>query len=421
MAPAALCWCLFLLPGCKEPVIEESELLTEDDLLNLAKDTLYVNAQSFFEVPLNSNNVNIGLVGSVNDAAFGQTVTGFYAQCRITSNNVSLGLNPVLDSAFLMVRYSGTYGKFDIPIQLSAFELNKALTEGFAYKTNDAVEVKAPPIATLNNFTPKLNDSITVYGQKIAPHLRMPLTNVFANRLFTDTTALKDNASFQNAFKGFYLTSSSTTGNGLLYLDLASSISGITFYYHNDNEDSLLFFMPIGGVKFNHFYNNYSGTAVANAVNSPSPSGNERLYVQGGAGVFSKITINGLDSLPEKIAINKAELVLTATPEDTALPRSLLLDLFATDAANTAVTIEDEAESHFGGTRVNEAVNGVTYTRYRFNIRRYFQKLVTGAYPNNGFLLKAVNPSTNSERVVLGNSSSDKNYQIQLIVTYTKL
>ncbi|HRG91144.1 MAG TPA: hypothetical protein PLW44_19105, partial [Chitinophagales bacterium] len=59
--------------------------------------------------------------------------------------------------------------------------------------------------------------------------------------------------------------------------------------------------------------------------------------------------------------------------------------------------------------------------RYRFNVKRYMQKLLQGVYPNKGFYVEPIAPNTNSERVVLSNSSTDSNYQIKLVVTYTKM
>jgi hypothetical protein len=39
----------FLSNGCKDPIIEDTDLLTADDELNLAKDSLNVKVFSFYE------------------------------------------------------------------------------------------------------------------------------------------------------------------------------------------------------------------------------------------------------------------------------------------------------------------------------------------------------------------------------------
>lgn len=424
MAPAAiLCWCLFLLTGCKDPVIENGDLLTNDDELNLAKDTLHVKVFSEFVMPLQSNGVTTGVVANLTDPNFGKTTAGLYAQCLLTSNNINFGTTAVLDSAVLMLGYSDRYGKFDNPVTLSAYELSDNMIDSVSYYTNTSFGVTVPAIGQLNNFVPNLTDSIHVYGLTYPPHLRIPLTTAFGNKLLlADTAYFVDNTSFKNLFKGFYLsTSSASNGNGLLYFNLLSSLSGVTLYYHTSTDDSLTYYIPVSGVKVNHFDNNYASAPVNTSVTNPNPAGENKIYLQGGAGVRGKIFITDLDSLPKNIAVNKAELVLTQANGDTAYPAPLLLDLYRIDDVGQPAKLDDDGLSSFGGVRVTETVNGENVVRYRFNIKKYFQKLITGAYSNNGFYLQVLAGNSNSERLVIANSSTDEKYKVSLVVTYTKL
>jgi hypothetical protein len=426
IAPAVLCWCLFYLQGCKEPLIKENNLLTSDDNLNLAKDTLSVKVFSEFEKPLNSNGVAVGLLGSINDPNFGKTFASFYAQCQLTSNNIYFGVLPEFDSEFLMVQYNGQYGKFSDPVDVNVYELSQDLNDSTTYHTNDAFSVNIPPIGTLNGFVPRLTDSVvTTYGT-LAPHIRIPLSTTFANKILkADTNTLRDNAAFINLFKGIYLTtSSSTVGNGLLYLTLQSPVSGIKLYYHNSSIDSLSYTLPFSGVTVNHFDNVYTGSPVSSSITSPNINGEEKMYLQAGAGVKGKIFINHLDSLPKNIAINKAELILSKVAQTSTIdtfPAPLVLNMFRIDDAGQAQRLEDDGTTGFGGVLTDETVNGIAINRYHFNIKRYFQKLIQGIYPNRGFYLETISPNSNSERVVIANSSTDKNYQITLVITYTKL
>ncbi|HLP21262.1 MAG TPA: DUF4270 domain-containing protein [Chitinophagales bacterium] len=431
IAPVVFCWCLFYLTGCKEPLIEDNNLLTSDDDLNLAKDTLQMTAFSQYEVPLKANGVTVGLLGSLADPAFGNTYAGLYSQFLLTSNNVYFGQNPILDSAVLIVRYSGLYGKFDQPVDISVFELAQSINDTTTYKTNDAFAVQVPAIGTLTGFTPKLTDSVKTQYGTLAPHLRIKLTDAFGNKLLTadSSLVLRDNSSFLGTFKGFYLTTgSATTGNGLVYLDLASSISSIVLYYKSNTggveTDSLSYRFPLSGVRINHFDNVYTGAPVNTSVTSPNPAGEEKVYLQGGVGVKGKLFIKDLDSLPKNIAINKAEIILSQSngATDTTYIAPTVLNLYRIDDAGQTIQLEDDVTgTGFGGVRTAENVNGTIINRYRFNIKRYFQKLIRGIYPNKGFYVEIISPTFNSERVVLSNSSTDKNYQITLVVTYTKL
>jgi hypothetical protein len=423
IAPVVICWCFFSLNGCKEPIIEDTNLLTSDDNLNLAKDTLHVKMFSEFEEPLVSANISNGVLGTITDPNFGNTFAGFYAQSRLTTNNVFFGENPVLDSVVLTLKYNGVYGKFDQPVTVTIYELAQDINASTAYKTNEAFQVSAPPIGQITGFTPKLTDSVVALNGTLAPHIRVKLADAYGQKILgADTSILKDNASFLNFIKGFYVTtSSSPAGNGVAYIDLSSSLSGITLYYKNNAADSLFYTLPASGVKVNHFDNIYTGSPAYTSISSPNTNGEEKMYLQSGAGTKGKIFITDLDKLPKDIAINKAELVISQSGADTQYVAPLVLDLFRIDDAGIARLIEDDALSGFGGVRTAETVNGVVINRYRFNLKRYFQKLIQGVYNNNGFYLQTYLPNSNTERVVIANSSTDKNYQISLLVTYTKL
>lgn len=421
LAPAfLLCWCFFSFTGCKDPSIEDTDLLTQDDNLSLAKDTLYFNTRTIRENTLKATNVSTVTLGRIDDPAFGKTATSFYTQCRLNKNNVNFGVNPVLDSVVLSFRYSGKYGKFDQPVNLVVYQLNQKI-DTFNYNLNDAFQVKLPAIGQLNGFVPSLTDSAVVLGKKQAPQLRIPLTTAFGNQiLLTDSSNLVDNAAFLNFFKGLYVTVSSPSGNGLVYLDVKSGLSGITIFYKNDTEDSLQLYIPSTGVSVNHIDNDYAGSPAQTAMSSVVAQPGVNSFIQGGAGTYTRLEVVDLDSFPKNIAVNKAELILTQSTDTTYLA-PLLLDLFRVSDFDGPVSLEDEGLSHYGGTRLVENVNGVSLTRYRFNIKKYFQKLINGVHNNKGFFLKTLSPNTNSERVVIANSLNDPNFKIVLIVTYTKL
>ena len=423
VAPAVLfCWCFFSLQGCKEPLIEDTNLLTSDDNLNLAKDTLHVKVFSEFEQPLNSNGISNGVLGTITDPNFGTTYAGFYAQCQLTTNNIYFGETPVLDSAVLTLKYNGTYGKFDQPVTISVFELSQSINDSTTYKTNDAFAVNVPAIGQRTGFVPNTTDTVVALNGTLSPHIRIKLSDSFGNKILTaDTTTLRSNASFLNLFKGLYVsTSASLTGNGVTYIDLSSSLSGVTLFYHNSANDSLYYTLPVSGVKVNHIDNVYTGAPVSTSVNNPNSNGEEKMYLQAGAGVKGKIFLTDFDSLPKNIAINKAELVLSQSGTDTQYVAPLVLDLYRIDDAGQIPTIDDGYVG-FRGVRETETVNSNSINRYRFSLTRYFQKLIQGVYHNNGFYLKTYIPNSNCERVVITNSSTDKNYQITLLVTYTKL
>ncbi|MCS6934931.1 MAG: DUF4270 domain-containing protein [Chitinophagales bacterium] len=411
------------MPACKDPLIEDTGLLGEGDELLLDKDTLTARAYSYFMPAVKANGVAVGALGSIEDPSFGKVFASFYAQCRISAGRIQFGSGATLDSVVLRLRYNGLYGNNSTPIDIYVYELDESMQEGTTYLSNQSFSVKLPPIGSVQGFVPNTTDSAYVYGVKIAPHLRIPLSSGLGNKiLHADTSQLKDNNSFLQIFKGFYITTSSqTTGNGIMYLDLISSISGITLYYHNSEADSLLFYLPVSGVTVNHFDNVYTGYPVNTSVINPQPNGEQKLYLQGGAGVYGKVFFPGIDSLPRNILINKAELILTQSVSDTVYPTPQQLSLLRIDDAGNEQILEDDGSSSFGGKREVVTVNGVALARYRFNLRRYFQRLVQGVHKNNGFIVKTLTPHTNTERVAIANNPALSNQQINLYITYTKM
>lgn len=438
LAPAAICWCLFCIQACNKTVIYDKNLLTKDDNLNLAKDTLHLKVTSVFEKPLITSGSAVGVLGSMYDPSFGTTSAGFYAQCQITSSAISFGANPVLDSAVLTLAYNSpsNYGPCTLPVDLSVYELNQDMYLSSTYHSNDAFQVKTPPIGKLQHFIPDFVDSVPVQGGSVGAEIRIKLDTAFGSKILrADANALSSSSSFLSFFKGIYVTTNSTTvGNGMVFLYLPSSLSGITLYYHNDSITyTVPYTLPISGVTVNHFDNSYQGSAVYSAINSPNATNSQQVYVQAGAGVKGKIIISDLDSLARKlglshtdslaykIAINKAEIIFTETPTGNNYPIPTSLNLFRIDDAGDPQFLEDQGTNTSSGSLVTETVDGVSYNRYHFILTRYLQRLIQGVHTNNGFYLQSTAGSTTSERVVLGNSTTDKNYQISLVVTYTKL
>ena len=315
IAPAIVCcWCLFSIQSCKDPIIQSKNLLTKSDTLNLAKDTLSISVTTVPQTPLNSANVINGMLGSMNDRNFGITYGSFYAQCALTTISPVFGTNPIVDSVVLSLAFNGAYGTCSKPMNISVFELADTLSIFKTYYTNSSVPVKTPPIGYLRNYIPDFFDSVAVYqgGGYQAPQLRINLTSAFGYKLLNaDSASLSNPALFLNYFKGIYVTASGSAGNGIIFCNLSSSLSGITVYYRtSDTGDSIEnpFTFPISGTTVNHFDNNYFGAPVYSAIHSPGAS-NPKIFLQGGAGTHAKILIK-LDSLPKKIGVNKAELIV---------------------------------------------------------------------------------------------------------------
>src|SRR5580700_2919558 len=77
--------CLFAAQGCKDPQIENVNLLRASDSLNLAKDSLAINVVTQVQAPQVSSGVAQAVLGVMYDRNFGTMYCGFYAQIPLQS------------------------------------------------------------------------------------------------------------------------------------------------------------------------------------------------------------------------------------------------------------------------------------------------------------------------------------------------
>ncbi len=431
IAPAILlCWCLFSIQSCKDPVIQSKNLLTKSDTLNLAKDTLAIVCTTLQQNHLGSSGIIDGMLGSMSDHNFGVTYAGFYAQCALTTTSPTFGTRPILDSVVLSLAFDAPYGNCSKPINIYVYELNQDLSATAPYLTNTAFQVKTPPIGQKLNYIPDFVDSIAVYqaGGNEAPQLRIDLTKAFGNKLLNaDSISLLSDSLFLVYFKGIYVTAAGPVGNGMMACNLSSALSSITMYYRNsDTGDSIenAFSFPTTGVTVNHTDNNYFGTPVASAIQSPTTN-NQKLYLQGGGGLYDKILFN-IDTLKKKsVGVNKAELIVALSRPDSLYPAPSSLNLLYIDDAGVGQPVEDASTTTFGGTLQTDTLNGVTVSRYHFNISIYMQRVLQGIHNNNGLYLEIQSPNSSPARVVLSNPApgtlNSNIYRTYLTVLFTKL
>lgn len=408
-------------------MIKDTSLVNgEGDLLNLASlDTFTVFSKVEIEEPYTSSGVNYGVLGSMDDPIFGKTVCGFYAQCRLSSDGYSFGNGAVLDSCVLSLVYETKYGSNSQPISIAVYELTESMDAAASYKTNTSFSVNGTPLGVAYNFVPNYTDSVPVLGQNNAPQLRISLNSLGQRILSADSATISGSTNFLNFFKGIYVTPQGVHGNGVSYIALASS--KITVFYHNDSNDSLRFEIPItiASARVNHYDHQYTPAIQQQLVSSVVSD--SIVYLQSGAGVRVKLTIPSLDSLPQNIAINKAELVISKwndpSGSDSIYPPPSFISLKKISASGALESL-DAAESHKenGGVAISQTktIDGNTYTQYTFPLHMHIQQIVKRQYPNNGLYLTLA-AAASANRVVLANyPNQDKNMKITLRILYTK-
>jgi len=420
---------LLFLGGCTEPDNIGMDIQPEGDLVNvLYTDTTTVKAYTVAEDSVITDEILYNLLGNYNDPVFGKVSASFYTQIRLSANNIDFGPNPVCDSIILTLAYKGFYGDTLTPLTIQVYELLESIYLDSSYNSKSSVPHSGVNLAQNISYYPRIKDSVTINGIKMAPHLRVKLNNSFGNYLINASNNLQNNVSFTQFFKGLYVTTTPVNNGGVIcYFDLLSSLSQVTLYYHNDNYNALYFNFVIDQYcarfnTFDHFGFQNAVSPLKQQLLGNLTSSDSVLFVQAMAGTKIKVQFPYIKDfiLHNNIAISNAELVMVVDNNDLTIsdyspPLKLLVVRELNNGAIAFLPDYYEGESFYGG-NYNE-----TKKEYRFRITKYIQGLINGTYNDDKSLNIIVSGSSiKSNRVVLKgfNRMSNKS---RLIITYINI
>ncbi len=407
----------------------------EDQLGLLVTDTATVLAHTIQEDSLRSDEFNSNLLGSYVDDVFGKTTASIYTMIRLSEQNVSMvstsgtTADTQVDSVILYLDLDGYYGELDA----QTFEVYRITQEmeldsnyySSTVLTNDGVNLVEAGTGTI--VPDPLNPGV-IDGESVNPVLKIRLDNTLGNDIVAQngTGNLVGPDEFSSWFNGLFITvnnSSQTAGEGaILFTDLLDDNSRMTMYYRytfpgEEDTLSLNFNINSNAARYTHTSHDYTGTPVE-AQLMDSTLGSEAVYVQAMSGLKSVIEFPYLDSLPDSIVINKAELVLPfeyfdGAPHDPHGQLHLL-------------GIDDDGETFFlpdffEGATIHGGLVDYGANEYRINLAKHVNNVLTGAVSNNRlYLLSSAAMITANRTVINGTASSNKN-KMKLILTYTKL
>jgi len=416
----------------------------ENDLVGITisdTSTVYMYTQKVDSVK--SYNDQYKYLGSNQDPIFGRTDASIYTNFSISNNltNVSFGSNPVLDSAEMVIRFLGqANGDTSTALNYDVYVLNNALVTGTSYYSNNSI--------------PKANTKVGSYYGKLKARngnvcLIIKIDNNFAQYILQTTSNLTNNTAFQNAYKGFYITTSTSSlagpGSGAIRrFDLDDDISGVNIYYHDGNSSSSkgqsfnFSFRGIDALRFNHITHNYVSGASLNLFDqitgggtSDTLKGNSNIYLDCFGGTRTRVYLPYLKNFTDSqvVSISRAELIIKVdeitSPYSSQYGYPQNLALIACSSSGTEELVWDQLETtdfvKYGGNY------DATNKQYVFNIARQVQKILNGTTTNYGFYLVNATPNKSSvirrdnrlERVVIG-GKNNINYKPIFKVTYVK-
>ncbi|HTA27433.1 MAG TPA: DUF4270 family protein [Bacteroidia bacterium] len=419
-----------ILNSCKEDTggVGANVLPNSDIISVYATDTTTVLTSMYLTDSALTNGTNNAMLGSYSDPVFGTAKASIYAMIYSTVGSSSIAWNGqytsspysnyilnadtgAVDSAVLFLPVAGFYGTSSQQTFL-VYQTTGIIGTGKAYYSDTTMAYNPIPIGTAQQ-TPNLATSDTI---------RIKLSRTWLNGILA---SMNSNSSYyypdiDSLIHGLYITMSNTLqlpGQGAIYyINLNSSFSGITFYWHSIEptvpQPEYRINFPVGNNGgyvltgyFTHVDHNYSTAAFASEPpigKKDSINGNNLVYVQSMGGVVGRINFPNFYKNWSKLGpviVNKAEVDMTVDIQDCpnpfVPPANLILG--GTDKYGNPYNLPDEnaITQLFGG-----AYDPFNYT-YTFNITDYMQNIIQNKDTDRGLFIVPANGPITANRVVL--------------------
>lgn len=383
-------------------------VITKDTLLDVVTETLASTDTSRIYKR------DIHLLGAIsNDPLFGKTRASMFFEMKPGVYPFSIAGDKdstVVDSAVLILSYSGVYGDSLQQIQLTISEISQS-TPLVINRVYPANYPNALPINTGHSIAPpisvdirRLGDSVKNRYEKARNQIRIRLNSAFAARLiknYDSTNAYRNDSAFRTYFAGFaVMATPSSPANALLKIDLSDANSKLALYYSSSSTGATKRDTTVTYFRFsttcgdaNFVTRDRAGSESAARLATPITAKPDSLvYVQTTPGTYVRIKIPGLQDLSNRI-IHRAELITEQVPDDANQlleaqmrpPRYLLLSVF--DSVNNRISnlpndyifvTSGPNIRDFGGYLTSKSVPGYDkLASYTFTITRYVQGIVT--------------------------------------------
>jgi len=360
-----------------------------------------------------------------------------------------------IDSALLILPYVPGYTSFygdsiTSKYKANVYQLNERLYSILTYPNTRKWQYNSSNLLGSATFLARPTDSVSVLEpitgrgdslEKKQPQIRIPITPSFINTALFNSgfNQLASNLIFQNNVKGLYITldQNQPGPGGALMLNLDSAALKVYFKtFDGSVYDTLTTSMPVT-LHAAYIKHTYSQT-IQTELNNTNTSRNV-IYLQGTAGLRVKISFpylkNILKTVGSDIVVNRAQLVVTASPGSTIpfapLPR---LTIYRYDLANQRIEVQDASTTDprsFPPTIFGGFYNPVPQ-QYTFNMTAYIQDLIRGVTTDTGTFIGPI-ATTNAStldiaataqiagRTIAIGTDKTSPYQIKLNIIYTKI
>lgn len=459
LLPVTGIWILsfFLLftQACREDTILNGAVVPISDTINtrIIPDTITILTGTVYRDTLLTSAtiagvpVQHGLGTLTADPYSGKTQAAIYFQVTPPALNYQFPQYP--DSAVLILPYGGfTWGDTNNLTQQAfhVYEIKDTVNVRNNYYSNTQVSVERGALlgSTVISSMRQLKDSVRVNGVSEAPHIRIPLSTAFIDKMKTAADAgtnFTSYADFVQWFNGFCIEPApGNAGNALFYFRLDGSTNysnaGLMFYYTPTGTDSVITvpfsFNASYNAHFNTISRDYAGTPVENWLNSTQSSDSTFILqnIPGTAAAFKFPFIRNFEPAP----VIRAELVLTQYQffgdgsDIYFLPERLYPTGVNTNGEE--YTIQDryplsstEPLAFIDGTRKTITIGTTTISQYTLNIPREIQKAIIEQKDTLHLRINGASGFPGAYRMIGGGTSlsnSILNVKLNLVFSKTK-
>ncbi len=350
-----------------------------------------------------------------NDPYFGKASANIYVEFKPQTFPTTISDSLILDSAFLVLHYSHTYGDSNLLQKVRVYGLTNSFILDSTYTTCSILPYDNFNLLGEKMYFPKdLDDSIHSVREDATNQLRIPIDTAFVRGLL-DTNRLNSDSAFKEYLKGFAIVADEAFGgNAFSYFNITDISSRLSIYATSTKaglQDSVMVYdFPFTRQSghSNSIIRKRGSSEITNNVSHPA-KGNDFVYIQASPGSYAELTIPGLASLSNRV-IHRAELiaeqVYSPITFDNYLIAPSLLYLDTKDTSTNGryipipcdfTTLNQQPNfSIFGGIRDSSIdLQGKTISKYVFNISRYVQSIVTKKRNNAVLRLRAPNNIVN--------------------------
>lgn len=440
--------------SCKENTLINANVLPAGDSLNTITipDTFTLQTRTVYEDSaitsyqrlvagkvVGTPYMGAGIISG--DPVFGKTFAGIAFEPAPVTTNFTFGSNPRIDSAVLVLPYSGfTWGDtLAAPgIRYRVYRLSQPLgvNDSIIYSNRVPPVDRSQLLGEATTYFADLKDSVLVGGVRKTPHLRIPLDlSTLMPALNQGIAASASLTDFVAAFKGLYIEpDAGQSGSILPYFSFLTGNdlyqkAGIVVYYKNDGTSSAVASFPYQlkyGKAYTYIKRDFTGTPAYNYLvgNGGNP---DLLLLQNAPGAAIDLKMPYVKNLP-KVVYNRAQLLITAI--DTAgsnmyfPPARIFPEKVNTDG--TQVSIADrlpegsaESATFVDGTLRTSTIGGVVIRQYLINMPREFQRAVISNRDTLHLRIKGIAGFPGAYRLIAG-SRSHPLYRLNLRISYTK-